>query len=111
MKVNDLDQNPDPHFLPVLPTRIQIHRILMFFGLPDQDPLVGGVRRGPDRIGSLGKPQLAQHSYRQEPVAVLAFLGSPHTNAGMKQYKCVRTQPLLSMGHDRGKTSGRNLKS
>jgi hypothetical protein len=54
--------------------------------------------------------QLAQHSYRQEPVAVLAFLHSPHTNAGMKQYECGRTQPLLRMGHDRGKTSGRNLK-
>jgi hypothetical protein len=30
----------------------------------------------------------------------------------MKQYECGRTQPLLrtGMGHDRGKTSGRNLK-
>jgi hypothetical protein len=55
-------------------------------------------------------PQLAQHSYRQEPVAVLAFLHSPHTNAGMKQYECGRTQPLLRMGHDHRKTSGQNLK-
>jgi hypothetical protein len=35
----------------------------------------------------LENPQLAQHSYHQEPVAVLAFLRSPHTNAGMKQYE------------------------
>jgi hypothetical protein len=41
--------------------------------------------------GHLENPQLAQHSYRQEPVAVLAFLRSPHTNAGMKQYKCGQT--------------------
>ncbi len=67
------------------------------------------VRHGPDKQGHLENPQLAQHSYRQEPVAVLAFLRSPHTNAGMKQYECGPTQPLLRMGHDRGKTSGRNL--
>jgi hypothetical protein len=41
----------------------------------------------------------------QEPVAVLAFLHSPHTNAGMKQYECGCTQPLLRKGHDRGNTS------
>ncbi len=55
-------------------------------------------------------PQLAQHSHCQEPVAALAFLRSPHANAGMKQYKCGRTQPLLHMGHNHRKTSGRNLK-
>jgi hypothetical protein len=59
-----------------------------------------------DRIGLLGKPQLAQHSYRR----ILAFLRSPH--AGMKQYECGRTQPLLRMGHDYiyRETSGGNLK-
>jgi hypothetical protein len=41
----------------------------------------------------------------QEPVAVLAFLRSPHLNAGMKQYDCGRTQPSLCMVHNRGKTS------
>ncbi len=60
--------------------------------------------------GHLENPQLVQHPNRQEPVAVLAFLHSPHTNAGMKQYKCGRTLPLLRMGHNRGKTSGGNLK-
>jgi hypothetical protein len=68
---------------------------------------------GMDRTekGYLENPQLAQHSLHfQEPVVVLAFLCSPHLNAGMKQYKCSRTQPLLRMGHDRGKTSGQNLK-
>jgi hypothetical protein len=60
--------------------------------------------------GHLENSQLAQHSYRQEPVTVLPFLRSPHTNAGMKQCECGRTQPLLRMGHDRGKTSDRNLK-
>jgi hypothetical protein len=40
----------------------------------------------------------------QEPVAGLAFLRSPHANAGMKQYECGRTQPLFRAGHDRGKT-------
>jgi hypothetical protein len=29
----------------------------------------------------------------QEPVAVLAFLRSPHLNAGMKLYECGHTQP------------------
>jgi hypothetical protein len=65
---------------------------------------------GVDRTekGHLEKPQLAQHSYRQEPVAVLAFSSSPHANASMKQYECGRTQPLLHMGHDHRKTIGRN---
>jgi hypothetical protein len=61
------------------------------------------VWHGPDIIGLLGKPQLAQHSYHQEPVAVLTFLRSPHANAGMKQYECGRTQPLLCMGQNHGK--------
>ncbi len=46
----------------------------------------------------------------QELVAVLALLCSPHANASMKQYECGRTQHLFRAGHDRGKTSGRNLK-
>jgi hypothetical protein len=47
--------------------------------------------------GHLTNPQLARHSYRQEPVAVHAVaLHSWHPNAaGMKQYKCGCTQPLL----------------
>jgi hypothetical protein len=65
-----------------------------------------------DRIGLLGKPPASAASlHLQEPVAVLAFLRSPHLIAGMKQYECGHTQPLLRRGHDRGKTSGRNLKS
>ncbi len=50
-------------------------------------------------------PSSAAFVPRQEPVAVLAFLRSPHLNAGMKQYECGRTQPLLRMGHDHGKTT------
>ena len=46
----------------------------------------------------------------QELVAVLALLCSPHANASMKQYECGRTQHLFRAGHDRGKTSSRNLK-
>jgi hypothetical protein len=40
----------------------------------------------------------------QEPVAILAILRSPHTNAEMKPYKCGHTQPLFRAGHDRGIT-------
>jgi hypothetical protein len=56
----------------------------------------------PDRMGYLENPQHAAFVPLQEPVSVLASY-IPHTqaNAGMKQYKCGRTQPLLS---------GRNLK-
>ncbi len=32
-----------------------------------------------------------------------AFLHSPRANAGVKKYKCGRTQPLLRMSHDHGK--------
>jgi hypothetical protein len=49
-------------------------------------------------------PSSAAICILQEPVAVLAFLRSPHANAGMKQYKCGRTQPLFRAGHDHGKT-------
>jgi hypothetical protein len=71
---------------------------------------IGGVWCGPDRIGLLGKPPASAASLNlQEPVAVLAFLHSPHLNAGMKQYECGLTQPLLRMSHDREKTSGQNL--
>ncbi len=70
--------------------------------------LLFGVAR--TEQGHLENPQLAQHFYRQEPVSVLDFLRSPHTNASMKQYECGRTQPLLRMGHNCVKTSGRNLK-
>jgi hypothetical protein len=46
--------------------------------------------------GHLANPQLAWHSYRQEPVAVRAVaLHSSNSNAGMKQYESGRTQPLL----------------
>jgi hypothetical protein len=55
-------------------------------------------------------PSWRSISNPQEPVAALAFLRSPHTNAGMKQYECGCPQPLLRMGHDRGKTSSKNLK-
>ncbi len=53
---------------------------------------------GADRTewGHLTNPQLARHSYRQEPVAVRAVtLHSSHPKAGMKQYECGRTKPLL----------------
>jgi hypothetical protein len=44
----------------------------------------------------LANPQLAWHSYRQEPVAIRAVaLHSSHPNAGMEQYECCRTQPVL----------------
>jgi hypothetical protein len=66
---------------------------------------------GVDRTekGYLTNTQLAQHSYRQDPVALLTSLLS--SNAGMKQYECGRTQPLLCKGHDHRETSGQNLKS
>jgi hypothetical protein len=54
-----------------------------------------GAQLSPDRMGLLGKPP-AWHSYRQEPVAVRAVALHPSiANAGMKQYECGRTQPLL----------------
>jgi hypothetical protein len=57
------------------------------------DRLFGSVRT---EWGHLTNPQLAWHSYRQEPVAVRAVtLHSSHPDAGMKQYECGRTQPLL----------------
>jgi hypothetical protein len=47
-------------------------------------------------FGHLTNPQLAQHPYRQEPVAVCAVaLHSLQPNAHMKQYECGCTQPLL----------------
>jgi hypothetical protein len=36
--------------LPVLRIRIRIHRIHMFLGLPDPDPLVRGMDRDPDPL-------------------------------------------------------------
>jgi hypothetical protein len=68
------------------------------------------VRRGPDRIGLLGKPPAAQFCNLQEPVAVLAFLCATHLMSGMKQYECGHTQPLFRVGHGHGKTSGVNPK-
>ncbi len=50
-----------------------------------------------ERMWSLDKPQLAQHPYHHEPVAVLASLHSSHPSAGMKQYERGHTQPLLCM--------------
>ncbi len=70
------------------------------------------VQLSPDRIGPLDKPQLARLSYRQEPVTICAVtLLSSHPNAGMKQYKCGRTQLLLwtrqqSTGKKRSKPKG-----
>ncbi len=62
---------------------------------------------GADRTekGYLENSQQSSIRNLQVPVAVLAFLHSPHLNAGMKQYECGRTQPLLRMGQDGGKTS------
>ncbi len=57
--------------------------------------------------GYLTNPQQAQHSYRREPVAILA---SRTFNAGMKQFKCGCTQPLSCNSRDHGETSGQNLK-
>ncbi len=49
-------------------------------------------------------PQLAQHSYRQEPVAIcIVALHSSHPNAGMKQYECGHTQPLMNEAVVNGK--------
>jgi hypothetical protein len=49
-------------------------------------------------------PSSASFIPLQEPVAVLAFLRSPHANAAMKQYQCGPTQPSFRAVHDRGKT-------
>jgi hypothetical protein len=47
-------------------------------------------------LGHLANPQLTWHSYHQEPVTINAVtLHSSNSNAGMKQYECGRTQPLL----------------
>jgi hypothetical protein len=67
------------------------------------------ARTGQNRV-TWKTPSRAAFVPLQEPVAVLALLRSPHANAGMKQYECVRTQPLFRAGHDHGKTSGQNLK-
>jgi hypothetical protein len=62
------------------------------------------VKRGPDRRGLLGKPPASSAFLPSRASSrIRAFLRSPHANAGMKQYKCGRTQPLLRMGHDHGK--------
>ncbi len=42
-----------------------------------------------------------QQSIRSPPIAS-SLLCSPHANAGMKQYKGDRTQPLFRVGHDHG---------
>jgi hypothetical protein len=47
-------------------------------------------------LGHLENPQLTRHSHRQEAGAIRAVtLHSLNSNAGMKQYKCGQTQPLL----------------
>jgi hypothetical protein len=62
------------------------------------------VKRGLDRRGLLGKPPASSAFLPSRASSrIRAFLRSPHANAGMKQYKCGRTQPLLRMGHDHGK--------
>jgi hypothetical protein len=44
--------------------------------------------------GHSANPQLAWHSYHQEPVVICAVALHPSTaNASMKQYECGRTQP------------------
>jgi hypothetical protein len=69
---------------------------------------IGGsasVRGGPGHNRVIWKnPSRAAFVPLQEPVAVLAILCSPHTNAGMKQYECGRTQPLFRAGHGCGIT-------
>jgi hypothetical protein len=68
------------------------------------------VRHGLDRIGLLRKPPASSAflpSRASSPIR--AFLRSPPANAGMKQYKYGRTQPLLRMGHDHGKLAVETL--
>ena len=70
------------------------------------------VRYDRTEWGYLTNPKLAQHSYRQEPVAELASLRSLYLQCG---YEAIRVwsyiQPLLCKGHDHRETSGRNLTS
>ncbi len=47
------------------------------------------VRTGQNRV-TWKSPQQRSIRFLQEPVAVLAFLHSPHLNAGMKRYECGR---------------------
>ncbi len=45
----------------------------------------------PDRMGRLGKPPLALHSYRQEPVAICAVALHPSiANDHQRQYEAIR---------------------
>ncbi len=61
--------------------------------------------------GYLENPKQLSIRNLQEPVAVLAFLRSPHLNASKKQHECGRTQPLcISCWSRSWKTNGRNLK-
>ncbi len=65
------------------------------------NPMYVTVMFGPDadRIGLLGKPPAC--SIRSPSRASSrTYLCSPHANAGMKQHKCGRTQPLFCVGHD-----------
>jgi hypothetical protein len=63
------------------------------------------------RIGLLGKsPQQSSIRSPSRASSRTRLLHSPHTNAGMKQYECGRTQPLFRACHDHGLTSGQNLK-
>ncbi len=70
------------------------------------------VRLSLDRMGPLGKPPASLALLPQEPVPLRAVaLHSSNSNAGMKQYKCGRTQPLLwskqwSTGNKRSKPKG-----
>jgi hypothetical protein len=62
------------------------------------------VRRGPDRIGLLGKPPASSAFLLSIARSrIRAFLRSPHANSGMKQYECGHTQALFHVGHDHGK--------
>jgi hypothetical protein len=57
----------------------------------------------PDRIGLLGKPPAAEHSFPSKKASSrTCLLRSSHANAGMNQYECGPTQPLFRVGHDRG---------
>jgi hypothetical protein len=65
---------------------------------------IGVVWRGPDLVWSHGKPPASSAFLPSRASSrIRTFLRSPHANAGMKQYECGPSQPLLHVGHDHGK--------
>ncbi len=69
------------------------------------------VRLSPDRIGPLGNPQLAWHSYCQEPVAVCAVaLHTSNSNAGWSNTSVVVHNLYCERESGQQETSGQNLK-